>query len=61
MAAVWIAAIAALLVGAALLLSWLYGYGAGGFGARMRTGAGDLRERTADMAAEFWDWLRLGH
>jgi hypothetical protein len=28
--------------------------------AALLLGGSSFRERTADLAAEFWDWLRLG-
>lgn len=30
------------------------------FAAALLVGGPGFRERTADLAAEFWDWLRLG-
>jgi hypothetical protein len=39
-----------------LALAWL----TGALGSDAGVSAGDWRERTADTAAEFRDWLRLG-
>ena len=57
-----IAAIALAVVGLILLslaLAWLFGWLPARDGSDSPT-AREARERTADTAAEFWDWLRLG-
>jgi hypothetical protein len=45
------AGVVALIVLAALLLAGVLG---------LLLGGAERRERAADLAAEFWDWLRLG-
>ena len=50
-------------MGAIALISfatWLLGYSPLGRGGALRASATEAADRTADTAAEFWDWLRLG-
>ncbi len=56
-AAIALAVVGLLLVG--LALAWLFGWLPARDGAESAS-AREARERTADTAAEFWDWLRLG-
>ena len=49
------------LLGAALgLLAWIHGWSGERFRRPLRAAATEAGERTADLVADFRDWLRLG-
>ena len=56
----------AVLAGAAVVavvlavLTWIYGWSPERFTRPFGAAAVEAGERTADTAAEFWDWLRRG-
>jgi len=58
----WAVIVIAAVVAIALiaLVTWLLGYSPFGRGGALRASATEAADRTADTAAEFWDWLRLG-
>jgi hypothetical protein len=47
---------------AALLtaIGWFLGWAPAGYGTPLHASFVEARQRTADAAAEFWEWLRLG-
>jgi energy-converting hydrogenase Eha subunit A len=47
-------------VALALLVTWLLGYSPLSRERPLRASATEATERTTDLAAEFFDWLRLG-
>ena len=53
-----IAAVALLVL--VLVGSWLLGFSPLGRLHPLRASAAEAADRTADTAAEFWEWLRLG-
>jgi hypothetical protein len=59
LAAIIAIAVVAGLVLLAVLAYWL-GYGAGDRMAPLRASAAEAGERTTDLAAEFFEWLRTG-
>jgi hypothetical protein len=62
-APVWVLAVLAalaLLGGAAGAVAWLRGWSPERFTRPLAAAAGEAGDRTASLAGEFWDWLRLG-
>ena len=50
----------AVLAGLSALLSWFFGWSPERFTRPFAAATADAGGRTADLAGEFWDWLRLG-
>ena len=49
------------LIGAGLgAFAWIHGWSAEGLSRPLRSAATEAAERTADLVADFRDWLRLG-
>jgi hypothetical protein len=62
-APVWLLALfagAAVLAGIAALVAWWFGWSAERWTRPLAAATADAGGRTADMAGEFLDWLRLG-
>ncbi len=56
----WIVLALAALAVALALAAWVYGWSAERWTRPVGAALRNVRERTADLAAEFWDWVRLG-
>ena len=56
----WILLALAVLAAGGALAAWVYGWSAERWTRPVAAALRDARERTADLAAEFWDWVRLG-
>ena len=57
-AIVAIAAVAAIVLVA--WIAWALGYGSGDRARALRASAAEARDRSSDLSAEFFEWLRTG-